>query len=194
MIDTEKELALCEALSVSDYLWNSRVKPDMEVKMAVVRGYGLAIDFLVKEKDPKRVYTQYNDPVYKDSAVEFFINPEPNVSEKYINLEINANGAFLCRFGVARAKRTNFDELTDTSIEIKTEILDSEWAAHVKIPNRVFKDLANKDGFERGDRVTFNLYKISESEEIEHYGAFSHIDSPTPNFHLPEFFAEGIIM
>ena len=38
-----------------------------------------------------------------------------------------------------------------------------------------------------------NFYKIAQTPEIEHYASWSPIDNPTPNFHLPVFFAKAQI-
>ena len=37
-------------------------------------------------------YTHFNDPVFKDSCVEFFFNPFPEHREEYFNIEFNAIG------------------------------------------------------------------------------------------------------
>ena len=38
----------------------------------------------------------YGDPVYRDSCVEFFIQPKPG--RGYFNFEFNCGGAFLCNY------------------------------------------------------------------------------------------------
>ena len=36
--------------------------------------------------------------------------------------------------------------------------------------------------------------KISEAADIEHYAAYAPITSPVPSFHMPEYFAEAVLV
>jgi len=53
--------------------------------------YGI---FRVEDRYVRCVRTQYHDPVWKDSCVEFFAQPLPD--RGYFNFEFNCGGAFLC--------------------------------------------------------------------------------------------------
>ena len=39
-----------------------------------------------------------------------------------------------------------------------------------------------------------NLYKICETKEYEHYAAYRCVESEQPNFHLPEYFENAVIL
>ena len=47
---------------------------------------------------------------------------------------------------------------------------------------------------EKGSTFYCNFYKISESKDIEHYAAYAPITSPVPSFHMPEYFAEAVLV
>lgn len=47
--------------------------------------------------------------------------------------------------------------------------------------------------FLSGATIYCNFYKISESEEILHFGSYSPIESEKPDFHLPVCFAEAVM-
>src|SRR5665213_1779600 len=64
-------------------------------------GYGndaIFVKFDVKEKHFRAVYTQTNEPVYKDSCVEFFMGFDED--EAYYNFEFNAIGTRLAAYGL----------------------------------------------------------------------------------------------
>jgi hypothetical protein len=41
-----------------------------------------------------------------------------------------------------------------------------------------------------GTRSKANFYKCGDETEFEHYGAWSPVDLPTPDFHVPRFFGD----
>ena len=53
--------------------------------------YGI---FRVQDRYVRCLRTQYHDPVWKDSCVEFFAQPKPD--RGYFNFEFNCGAAFLC--------------------------------------------------------------------------------------------------
>src|SRR6187399_1167142 len=57
----------------------------------------ILLKFYVDEDNPRITYHQPNDPVYKDSCVEFFISFDNGSS--YYNMEWNAAGVCLMAYG-----------------------------------------------------------------------------------------------
>ncbi len=43
-----------------------------------------------------------------------------------------------------------------------------------------------------GHRAAANFYKCGDETAVPHYGAWSPIDTPQPDFHRPEFFGEVV--
>jgi hypothetical protein len=145
-------------------------------------------------------HTSFGSEVYKDSCVEFFVNPFPESSPEYVNIEINALGVML--IGVGKdgddSKRYYFKatevEGFETVSSIKHPVVgdhgSASWDLHVKIPKSFFEKHYGR-GF--SDKTTIaNFNKCGDETEFEHYGSWNEISSPTPNFHLPQYFGELI--
>lgn len=134
-------------------------------------------------------------PVYKDSCLEAFLNFAPEDLEKgYLNFEVNANSALLNGFGPGRGiKRKNLKELTSFKAISEAKIEENSWNVLLKIPMELVCDLYQIEPLRKGDSFTCNFYKTSDEPAIQHYGSYSPIDNPTPDFHLPKFFAKAMI-
>lgn len=57
------------------------------------------------ENKIKITYFNMDEDVYKDSCVEFFVKPNPNNDDRYLNFEMNAIGTLLLGLGVDRHDR-----------------------------------------------------------------------------------------
>ena len=188
---------LIESLEIKDYLWmENKYRPVVLVKVCYTENY-IYVRFLVTEQKVKVVYKNYGDPVYKDSCVEFFINPFPDKSQDYINIEVNAIGTLLIGAGKDR-DRTPFkkEDLKDLQIvssldsSVAGTIESGSWALHMKLPIGLFENYYGQK-FVKG-RAIGNFYKCGDETEIEHYGVWNHIDNPEPDFHLPRYFGKLI--
>jgi len=182
------------------YLWiNNGYKPKVIIKVFHT-GKNIFLYFKVFEKKIKIKHTEFGGSVWKDSCVEFFINPFPEDSEEYFNIEINAFGIPLIGVGKAGDDKKRYyfkkKEVKDWEIisSIKN-IINGEhgkdyWELYVKIPKSFFENYYQKP-FDVKKSIA-NFYKCGDETEFEHYGAWSGIESPEPNFHLPRFFGEII--
>ncbi|MEC3880985.1 carbohydrate-binding family 9-like protein [Parapedobacter sp. 10938] len=167
-------------------------RPSVHFKMAHT-AVGILLFFEVQEKHVKAVYRDTNDPVYKDSCVEFFFSLD---GSNYYNLEFNCIGTGLIGYGSAqrnerkRLPRETIEQVKTTS-SIATESLengDTEWRLLLHIPLAVFE--AHTIRSLAGMRCTGNFYKCGDDLPEPHYVAWNPIDNPTPNFHLPQYFGE----
>lgn len=149
-----------------------------------------------EEKQPLRTYVNDFDPVHLDSAMEVYIEFAPDTMKgTYINIEVNANGAVTHRYGKVPPDRRPYTEFTDARCTVDTVVEDNSWSVEIFIPLQYVKDLFGRDSFKPGDKIRCNFYKICESKiPTGHYGSFTEIVSPVPNFNLPEFFAECVIV
>jgi len=77
--------------------------------------------FLVRDRYVRCVHTHYMDPVYKDSCVEFFV--QPKADRGYFNFEFNCGGSLLCFYIVDPTRVPNgFKDFTFTG-----EVCGSGW-------------------------------------------------------------------
>lgn len=197
-INQKSEIEQCEKFSINQYMWNSIQKPKMHGWMAYLDNKGLYVKMICEEQEPKRVFKQHRDRVCEDSAAEVFLafteeNEELTNDCMYINFEFNANGALYAKYGKGRKNRQFLSDDEYKMVEIKSVIYEKQWELEFLIPELFLKKVCDWEKIKSGKKFYCNFYKISENEEIEHYGSYAPIDSPTPNFHLPVCFAEAMI-
>lgn len=158
--------------------------------MAMLKDDGFIILMTAIEKNPLRRYSKDDDPVYKDSALEAFLNFNPERGQDYLNFEMNANGAILSGFGRGRNRRRVAD-ITKYRATCTAEISEASWNVILKIPMELIRDVYQLDSIEAGSKITCNFYKICEDPQFEHYASYAPIMNDIPDFHLPEFFSEA---
>lgn len=197
-IEQKEQIEQCERFSINQYMWNSKQNPTVYGWMGYVKGEGLFVKMVCEEKNPLRRYDKPGDPVYEDSAMEIFLAfPEEGevLSNEcmYTNFEINANGAMLANYGRGRADRHSISEEQFAMTGVKAVVEGDKWHLEVLFPEAYLKELCDFESIKNGRSFYCNFYKISESEEILHFGSYSPIESEKPNFHLPVCFAEAKI-
>ena len=69
------------------------------------------------------------------------------------------------------------------------EIGAPEWTLEYRVPLALFKSLYGEE-VRPGRRAAANFYKCGDETEVPHYGAWSPVGTPAPDFHRPEFFGE----
>ena len=167
-------------------------KPFVQFKIARIEG-GLLIKFYVYEDFTRATFTIDNQPVYKDSCVELFIDPAGDGT--YYNFEFNALGTLLLGFGANRLNREkSLPEITHLikrlsslgTIPFDNLRNKSPWQLTVMIPYTAFwhhniASLAGKTG--RG-----NILKCGDSLPVRHYLTWNPIPTSHPDYHKPECF------
>ena len=184
-------------LEIGNYLWmRNNYKPKVDAQICYSDNF-LFLRFEAFEKEIRATYAEINSPVYKDSCVEFFFNPFPEISETYFNFEINPLGAMLVEFGKDRKRNAlSVDEIkgieVDASVTAPVEGLHGaeSWRIYCKIPLAIFERYYRKEFL--FDNAKGNFYKCGDETKFKHYGAWNEIISEKPNFHLPQFFGELI--
>src|SRR3569833_260611 len=157
-------------------------------------GDHIFIKYDVTEKEVLARYRHINDPVYKDSCVEFFINF--NNEPAYYNVEFNRLGTCLVSFGRQREnlKQLSVDllktikyERTLRQVEVNDEP-EINWTLTVAVPVSIFC-YHNFRTIQR-QNCRMNFYKCGDDLSRPHYLAWNNIDWPEPNIHLPQFFGK----
>jgi len=182
-----------EMFFVDQLLWGTKECPKTYGHIRFVPEEGFYLKMICEEQNPRSVYKNNLDPVYKDSAMEaFFLFPQKH-SRIYINLEFNSNGALLAQYGENRSDRQSFTEEMCKKIDCRAQKGEKCWIAELKLPLDVIEEICDPLPIQVGSRFYCNFYKISETKEIEHYAAYSPIKTEKPDFHRPEYFAEVVI-
>lgn len=194
--DVDKQLKLLPQQSLDYLLWSSDgYKPQVHFNIAH-NGACIFLKFIVLEDHLQMVYNNINDPVYKDTCVEFFIGIENDPS--YYNLEFNCAGT--CSAGYGSNKSDREDLPADVIADIKTQTKLSHrngdfaysWELTLVIPVFIF---IHHTGIQlSGLECRLNFYKCGDDLPQPHFIAWNKIESDEPNFHLPEFFGKALFL
>ncbi len=160
---------------------------------------GILLKFDVIEENVLARFTKSNDPVYKDSCVEFFIALDNEAA--YYNFEFNCTGTCLAGYGVSAKDREllpieKIDRI-EVSSSFKSLIFNEKeminWQLTILIPNQVFQ-FHKIDTF-TGHEATVNFYKCGDDLPKPHYLCWNPITNvEQPNFHLPNYFGKAVFL
>jgi len=149
--------------------------------------YRLWLHYTVTGDYVRAVCRADQEPVWQDSCVEFFLK-QGNI---YRNFEFNSLGVCLSAFGPNRENRERLDPESMSQIlrfpSLKPETLPDEniatdWSLTIGIP-------LNLIGIHSGSQFYANFYKCGDHTKVPHYISWMSIDTPTPDFHRPGYFA-----
>ncbi len=154
----------------------------------------LYLRYFVKGYSLKASYGEDGSPVFKDSCVEFFVQP-PDGSCKYMNFEFNCIGTCDASYRQSCDEKKSLDPDQFASIrrysslevkpfEEKTGI--HSWELIVSIP----LELMGLNPQKLPEKIRANFYKCADETQYPHFLSWAPIPLPEPNFHCPEFFGE----
>ncbi|MFR8012544.1 MAG: carbohydrate-binding family 9-like protein [Clostridia bacterium] len=188
------ETAPCAQLD--SFHWEAELpyRPKTSAQLCAVRGGGIYYRAFTDETDLRAVGTQRDDPVYEDSCLELFLNPFPEQSDCYINVEVNPNGAFLCQFGPERENRRWVRDLTELAPEVHAFRENGGWGITVHLGEDFLQALYGADYHTQKRTMRGNFYKCGDRTDHPHYGAFAPVSTLPPGFHNPECFADIILL
>jgi len=162
----------------------------------------LYVIFRVRDRFVKALTSKSNGPVYEDSCVELFFSPDSTKPLLYFNLEVNCGATPLMHYSKTPKKDYTIVERKDLEqIEIAATMpslvypeiqKDTTWIIEYSIPLKMLEKYASISHPKSGVIWKANLYKIGDKTSNPHYLTWAPIESPVPNFHLPEFFGNLI--
>ena len=180
---------------------SSSHRPETHVRLLYDRNnlYGL---FQVRDRYVRCRHLHYQDPVYRDACVEFFV--QPRADKGYFNFEMNCCGALLLRY-VEDPTRGPSGELAQSTpvppdiapgVKVRSSlkgpiepemIEETVWSVSFVIPLGVLAHYAGALGDPAGQVWRGNFYKCAEDNSHPHWASWSPI-GPTLNFHQPNTF------
>lgn len=171
-------------------------KPDVQFRVWHDREH-FNIIFRVSEETTKAEQDSVGAPVHRDSCVECFIQPEDG--EKYYNFEWNAAGhlAMAWRSGREDAESAPADVIESVSAvpslgstPFGEKSVGKPWTLEVAIPvSALFRSSLSSW---KGLRCRINFFKCGDGLKKQAFLSWAPIDTPTPDFHRPEFFREAV--
>lgn len=180
------------------YKWVNSVEYEAYAQLVYIKGYGFLCRMTCMEEDPLARYTQFGDPVYLDSCMEFFAAWD---NRSYINIESNSVGAMCSQFGATNSNRKPITDYLsmDEIFEVNPVVEDDRWTLTMDIPiaklQRFYGTAMNSETFVSGYTFTGNFYKIGSDAVtgVRHYGMWTEVYGNTPNFHQPDSFGTLVI-
>ena len=159
--------------------------------------YGL---YQVQDRYVRCVHRRYQDPVFKDSCVEFFVQPRSD--KGYFNFEFNCGGS-LRAFYIEDPTRTSagfkaFSCLTKQDgrqvriYHSLPSLMEPEredpvtWHLEFHIPLNLLEKYLGSVETHPGVTWRANLFKCADQTSHPHWAAWSAVNAL--NFHLPECF------
>lgn len=183
---------------ISIYKWVDSVEYEAYAQLVYVTGYGFLCRMTCMESDPPAQYTQFGDPVYLDSCMEFFAAWD---NKSYINLECNSIGTLCAQFGRTKANRKSAtDFLPLEQMFVATPVVEENyWELTIDIPieklQSFYGSAISAETFVSGYSFKGNFYKIGSDPEtgVRHYGMWNEVNTKTPDFHQPNYFGTLVI-
>jgi hypothetical protein len=158
--------------------------------------------FQVHDRYVRCVRGNYFDEVWKDSCVEFFVQPKADAG--YFNFEFNCGGAFLCSYITdpepAPGGFRQFSKVPASlgqKIQVKSSLpprVEPEitepvvWTLAFFIPFALLAGYVGPVGQARGQTWQGNFFKCAEENSHPHWASWAPVDEF--NFHRPNCFGK----
>lgn len=180
-------------LAIGHALWDTDKLPGSTVEIAN-NGQGIRLKFDAFDRHLHSQKRSFNDDVHLDNCVEFFLRFPGDIN--YYNFEFNCLGSIKAAYGPDRYQREFLpvDILKPIAQNLELSISNQNttglinWKVGVYIPITTFHfssvtSLKNLT-------CEANFTKCGDLLKQPNYFSWVYIDTPTPDFHRPEFFGQ----
>ena len=189
-----------EVISVNQFREESTDhRPVVEAKL-LYGDEGIHGIFHVQDKYVRCVQKNLHDLVCKDSCVEIYLHPKPELG--YINFEISGNTTLLCYYITdTEGAPTTFKEFVKITPEqadqiqivstlpaqVEPEITEpTTWSLQFFAPFALFEQYMGELGEIKGQEWRSNLFKCGDETSHPHWASWQPV--PELNFHDPSAF------
>ena len=176
------------AVAIDSFTWDDGTgyRPNTQAKL-LYTNEGISVRFETDETPLKAVWRHNNEPVWCDSCVEFFIQPD-EADARYLNFEMNPAGALLLGLGTQSEGRQELD--FDVSLfRIDAQVKDGIWTHRLYVPFSFLKQYFAQVS----PRFRGNLFKCGDETEHPHFGSWNPVIWPQPQFHLSQCFGSFVL-
>ena len=191
-----------ETLEITHFPWeDSGHRPGVTARLLYDEN-ALAIIFRVEDRYVRAVAQNFQDSVCTDSCVEFFVSPLSN-SQAYFNFEVNCGGTMLlyrCPSATEREAGRDRQSVSDAEGDtirmattlpkiVEPELIETTiWSVEYHVPFALFAKYFGCDTPTAGSEWKSNFYKCGDRTSHPHWGSWALVETPSPNFHQPDFF------
>ena len=174
-------------MAVEEIMW----LPDVGISMTAQIAYDETALYLHQRAVERNIRAEGVDPlarVCEDSCMEFFLSPCPS-DGRYLNFEINPNGALHLGFGHGRHDSMRLlPKGAEERFGIRTSRTEEGWEIVYRIPLEFLQVLYPELKLESGMEMRANCYKCGDCTVQPHYLAWNPPTSENPDFHRPQDF------
>lgn len=175
--------------AIDQYAWGGDYRPEARAYLAWDAA-ALHMLLCAREETVSARARDFGGEVWKDSCLECFLRPYAD-DPRYLNIEVNAAGVALIGLGKGRESRRML-EACPPGMDIRASAhAGGWWAVAYRLPFAVIAALYGRDDAP-GAVMAGNFYKCDESIH-PHFGSWSPIDAPAPDFHRPECFGRLVL-
>jgi hypothetical protein len=192
-----------DVLTISDFLPESSDHHPRVEAQSLYDELSVHVFFKVSDRYVRAIHTGYLAEVWKDSCVEWFVQPRPD--KGYFNFEVNCGGSMYASYVENPQKIDNkLRKATPLPLElcrsigiyhsmpavVEPEITGPvEWLIELTVPAKIFEPFIGPVGPLAGQEWRANFYKCGDETSHPHWAAWSPVSEL--NFHRPQEF--GII-
>ena len=146
-------------------------------------GQNLYVRFDTWEEEVRATYTVPNDPVCRDSCVEFFFCPDPN-SDRYFNFEWNPDGGLYLGLRSGHELYVRLQPEDPVALfEYRSQRTDDGWEIFYKIPLSFINLIFPEFQLASGTAFRANCFKCGDRTVQPHYLSWNPCTSDYPRFH-----------
>ena len=189
------EVGLC--LDINQVNWSNDFPKLLPVTVHIAHNnQQVYLYYQVQGEELRAINTKDFMSVWEDSCVEFFVQRKGD--KVYRNFEFNAHGVLLASKRESRESATELSEELMSSIYRFTTIQHvykegvqlSNWTLYAEIPKEALGFTATENLSEQA--ISANFYKCGDETSEPHFISWNPIDTPKPDFHVPQFFGDLI--
>ena len=145
---------------------------------------GISILMCTEETNLRAEIAEENGKICQDSCMEFFLKPDV-LDLNYLNFEFNPKGVLHLGIGNGRHGRQHLDEDRAT-FSIVSRAKEGDWRLKFYIPHSFLMKYFGKIS----PVCKGNFYKCGDMTDHVHYGTWSEVEVPAPDYHVPDFFGK----
>jgi hypothetical protein len=190
------EVGLC--LDINQVNWSNDFPKLLPVTVHIAHdNQKLYLYYQVQGEELRTVNTKDFMSVWEDSCVEFFMQRKGE--KEYRNFEFNPHGILLASKRESRESAENLSDELMSSIDRFTTIQHvykdgvqlSNWTLYAEIPKEALGFTVRENLSQQA--ISANFYKCGDKTNEPHFISWNPIDTPGPNFHVPQFFGSFIL-
>ena len=179
-------------LNIDELLWTDKCDISACGQIAY-SDEALLVHLWAKEKFIRAEGKELLDAPCKDSCLEFFFCPVEG-DRRYLNIEFNPNCCVYLGMGSGVPDLVRFVPETPVKKQFGPRAVRTAdgWEIFYSVPFSFIRCFFPAFKAESGRSIRANCFKCGDLTVSPHYLSWNRVDSPTPQFHLSEYFGTMI--